>query len=77
MVFGRSRELSEIGEWAWQCAGKIETINDNVFVSEFVVMPNHVHLIVIMGNAPEWPDDMRLPRCDSPTALGRNCPAGL
>ena len=67
-------ELSEIGEWAWQCAGKIETINDNVFVPEFVVMPNQVHLIVIMGNAPEWPDDMRLPqfdqrlpRCDSPT----------
>ena len=72
VVDGRM-ELSEIGEWAWQCAGKIETINDNVFVPEFVVMPNHVHLIVIMGNMPKWPDDMRLPQCerlpqcDSPT----------
>jgi len=56
-------ELSEIGEWAHQCAGKIETINDNVFVPEFVVMPNHVHLIVIMDNV----DDLRLPQCDSPT----------
>ena len=56
-------ELSEIGEWAHQCAGKIETINDNVFVPEFVVMPNHVHLIVIMDNT----DDLRLPQCDSPT----------
>ena len=55
-------ELSEIGEWAWQCAEKIETINDNVFVPEFVVMPNHVHLIVIMDNT-----DGRLPQCDSPT----------
>jgi REP element-mobilizing transposase RayT len=61
VVDGRM-ELSEIGEWTYQCAEKIETINDNVFVPEFVVMPNHVHLIVIMDN-----DDLRLPRCDSPT----------
>jgi REP element-mobilizing transposase RayT len=62
VVDGRM-ELSEIGEWAYQCAEKIETINDNVFVPEFVVMPNHVHLIVIMDNT----DDLRLPQCDSPT----------
>ena len=67
VVDGRM-ELLEIGEWAHQCAGKIETINDNVFVPEFVVMPNHVHLIVIMDNA----DDQRLPRCDSPTTLVDN-----
>ena len=59
VVDGRM-ELSEIGQWAWQCAEKIETTNDNVFVPEFVVMPNHVHLIVIMGNT----DDLRLPQCD-------------
>ena len=62
VVDGRM-EFSEIGEWAYQCAEKIETINDNVFVPEFVVMPNHVHLIVIMDNT----DDLRLPQCDSPT----------
>ena len=62
VVDGRM-ELSEIGKWAYQCAEKIETINDNVFVPEFVVMPNHVHLIVIMDNM----DDLRLPQCDSPT----------
>ena len=64
VVDGRM-ELSEIGQWAHQCVEKIETINDNVFVPEYVVMPNHVHLIVIMDNT----DDQRLPRCDSPTAL--------
>ena len=69
VVDGRM-ELSEIGEWAFQCAEKIETINDNVFVPEFVVMPNHVHLIVIMDNTdnqrlPQY--DQRLPQCDSPT----------
>ena len=59
-VVDGNMELSEIGLWTCQCAEKIEKINDNVFVPEFVVMPNHVHLIVIMGNT----DDLRLPRCD-------------
>ncbi len=71
VVDGRM-ELSEIGEWAFQCAEKIETINDIVFVPEFVVMPNHVHLIVIMDNTDDLrlPQcDQRLPQCDSPTTL--------
>ena len=72
VVDGRM-ELSEIGQWTWQCAEKIETINDNVFVPEFVVMPNHVHLIVIMDNI----DNQRLPQRDSPTTpTGNNGPDG-
>ena len=72
VVDGRM-ELSEIGQWTWQCAEKIETINDNVFVPEFVVMPNHVHLIVIMDNI----DNQRLPQCDSPTTpMGNDVPDG-
>ena len=50
------------------CIEKIPEINDNVVVPEFVVMPNHVHMIVIIYNPIEWPDDERLPLCDSPTA---------
>ncbi len=67
-------ELSEIGKYALQCIGKIPEINDNVAVPEFVVMPNHVHMIVIIDNPIEWPDDeqlsqfdQRLPQWDSPT----------
>ena len=74
VVDGRM-ELSEIGEYALQCIGKIPKINDNVAVPEFVVMPNHVHMIVIIDNPIEWPDDeqlsqfdQRLPQWDSPTA---------
>ena len=73
VVDGRM-ELSEIGEYALQCIGKITEINDNVAVPEFVVMPNHIHLIVIIDNPIEWPDDeqlsqfdQRLPQWDSPT----------
>jgi len=50
------------------CIEKIPQINDNVAVPEFVVMQNHVHMIFIIDNPIEWPDDERLPRCDSPTA---------
>ena len=77
-------ELSEIGDYALRCIDKIPEINDNVAVPEFVVMPNHVHLIVIVDNPIEWPDDEqlpqcerlsqceRLPQCDSPTAHDGN-----
>ena len=73
-------ELSEIGDYALRCIEKIPEINDNVSVPEFVVMPNHIHMIVIVDNPIEWPDDdrlpqcddKRLPQCDSPTAHDGN-----
>ena len=78
VVDGRM-ELSEIGEYALRCIDKIPEINDNVAVPEFVVMPNHVHMIVIVDNPIEWPDDeqlsqfdQRLPQWDSPTAPNGN-----
>ena len=78
VVDGRM-ELSEIGEYALQCIGKIPEINDNVAVPEFVVMPNHVHMIVIIDNPIERPDDEQLsqfdqwlPQWDSPTAQNGN-----
>ena len=78
VVDGRM-ELSEIGEYALQCIEKIPEINDNVAVPEFVVMPNHIHMIVIIDNPIERPDDeqlsqfdQRLPRCDSPTDQNGN-----
>ena len=73
VVDGRM-ELSEMGEYALRCIEKIPGINDNVAVPEFVVMPNHIHMIVIIDNPIEWPDDeqlsqfdQRLPQWDSPT----------
>lgn len=71
VVDGRM-ELSEIGEYALQCISKIPEINDNIAVPEFVVMPNHVHMIVIIDNPIELPDDERLPQWDSPTAQNGN-----
>ena len=72
-------ELSEIGDYALRCIEKIQEINDNVVVPESVVMPNHVHMIVIIDNPIEWPDDeqssqfdQRLPQWDSPTVQNGN-----
>ena len=65
-------ELSKIGKYALRCIEKIPEINDNVAVPEFVVMPNHIHMIIIVDNPIEWPDDMRLPQCDSPTTQNGN-----
>ena len=72
-------ELSEIGEYALKCIDKIPEINDNVAVPEFVVMPNHIHMIVIIDNPIEWLDDeqssqfdQRLPQWDSPTVQNGN-----
>ena len=67
VVDGRM-ELLEIGEFALRCIEKIPEINDNVVVPEFVVMPNHVHMIVIIDNPIERPDDEWLPQCDSHSA---------
>ena len=65
----------KLGNYALQCIEIIPEINDNVAVPEFVVMPNHVHMIVIIDNPIEWPDDkqlsqfdQRLPQWNSPTA---------
>ena len=77
-VIDGKMDLSEIGEYALRCIERIPEINDNVAVSESVVMPNHIHMIVIVDNPIEWPDDIRLPQCerlpqcDSPTDQNGN-----
>ena len=73
-IVGGRMQLSDIGNFACSCVEKIPEINDNILVPGFVVMPNHVHMIVVMANLPESTDDVRLPqyvwlpRWDSPTS---------
>ena len=50
VVDGRM-ELSEIGEWAVKQIEQTAIIRQNdVEIPLFVVMPNHVHLIVVFSN---------------------------
>ena len=43
-------QLTAVGEYAKQCIEKIGVINKNVQVPLYVIMPNHIHLIIIVGD---------------------------
>ena len=61
----------KLGEGYGNVPKRLKRLTINVFVPGFVVMSNHVHLIVIMDNT----DDGPLPQCDSPTApMGNDNP---
>ncbi|MBR6265195.1 MAG: hypothetical protein IKR66_01215 [Bacteroidales bacterium] len=74
-------QLTAVGEYTKQCIEKIGVIYKNVQVPLYVIMPNHIHLIIIINdnNAEPTPSvglsyygsrnnaDTRLPHCDSPT----------
>ncbi len=48
IVDGEMR-LSEIGKYADECVRKIEELHSDISVPLYVVMPNHIHLIVCVG----------------------------
>lgn len=47
--------LSAIGKYAEECIGKMETLHDDISVPVYQVMPNHIHLIVIVHGDVETP----------------------
>ena len=53
-LFGSVRDgkmvLSENGEHARRCAEQIERVYPSVILNEFVVMPNHVHLLMTFAD---------------------------
>ena len=79
-------QLTVVGEYTQQCVRKIEEINSDVKVPLFVIMPNHIHLIVFIDGVRENTrnivglsyygsrdgNDERLPQCDSPTFFKQN-----
>ena len=79
VVDGRM-ELSEIGEWAVKQIEQTAIIRQNdVEIPLFVVMPNHVHLIVVFSNAIGGrtrcvPTDLSEPCRDASNASALNVP---
>ncbi|MBQ7533960.1 MAG: hypothetical protein IJT45_09780 [Bacteroidales bacterium] len=47
--------LSEIGKYVDICIKNIETLHENVYVPIYQIMPDHIHLIIIMDNPVETP----------------------
>jgi len=44
------QSLTEAGELIETALRNIETIYFNVFLDEYVIMPNHIHFILVIGN---------------------------
>ena len=47
-IFGKPDELSHIGMIAWNEISSIEDHYNNVKIDCFVVMPNHIHAIIVI-----------------------------
>lgn len=47
--------LTEVGRYAERCIHKIETLHPNVSVPTYQIMPNHIHLLIIIGEQPDIP----------------------
>ena len=58
--------FSEIGKLADECVVKMETLHDDISVPLWVVMPNHIHLIVIVDSPP-----VETPYYDVSTNVGK------
>ena len=48
-IFGQPNALNSVGKTAEQYLKNISKIYPQVIVDKFVVMPNHIHMILIMG----------------------------
>ena len=68
-VIDNQMSHSEIGNFAQQCIEQISEIHPDITVPEYVVMPNHIHLIVRIAPVGS-PDNVGLSHCGSPTTWG-------
>lgn len=41
--------LNRLGRICSECLKEMENLRKNVHINEYVIMPNHVHMILILG----------------------------
>ena len=49
-IFGTIDKLNKLGEIAKEDIRQIEAHFENVRIDNFIIMPNHVHIIVVLGS---------------------------
>ena len=49
-IFGPPMQLNRVGQIAWEHINQISSHYSNISVDKFVVMPNHIHLILYVGS---------------------------
>ncbi len=47
-IFGKPGKLNWFGQIAEDCLLKIHVINPDVYIDKYVIMPNHVHAIIVI-----------------------------
>jgi REP element-mobilizing transposase RayT len=66
--------FTEIGKYAQYCISQIEQLHQNVIVPYFVVMPNHVHLIIsVITDMPYTTGAVETSHCGVSTQLSSHC----
>ena len=54
-IFGSPNNLSQLGQITEKHIQNIPSFYQNVFIDKYVVMPNHVHLILVLNNGEKNP----------------------
>ena len=54
-IFGLPNRLNRIGEIAEKHIQNIHQYYENVFVDKYIVMPNHIHMILVLNNGEKNP----------------------
>ena len=60
-VVDGAMQLTDVGNHASQCIMKISEIHPNVEVPLFVVMPNHIHMVILLDGGVGLPHPVGLP----------------
>ena len=47
-IFGKPKELNALGEIAKECIEEIPRIYSSLKVDHYIVMPNHIHMILVL-----------------------------
>ena len=76
-VVDGAMQLTDVGNHASQCIMKISEIHPDVEVPLFVVMPNHIHMVILLDGGVGLPYPVGLPYYDSPTKVQNNETVGL
>ena len=50
-IFGNINQLNQYGKITEKCIKKIHEVFPSVYIDEYIVMPNHVHMILFTENA--------------------------
>ena len=67
-------QLSSIGEIVVQEWGKTQIIRSNVILDEWIIMPNHMHMIVVITHKIDSIPDVETPRRGVSTGRGVSTP---